>query len=138
MEAHGLADWRFQFDRAKRRFGCCWSSRKMITLSRPLTFLNEVDEVRDTILHEIAHALVPGGHTRAWRRKCIEIGAVPRRCFSGTAVKMPQIRRRHQYVARCQCAEGHTRKRRPSVAYICRRCGQRLKWVKQILVTPAA
>ena len=32
--------WRFQFDRAKRRFGCCRTFRKMVTLSRYLTELN--------------------------------------------------------------------------------------------------
>ncbi len=34
---------------------------------------------KDTILHEIAHALVSKntGHGRLWKDKCIEIGAIP-------------------------------------------------------------
>jgi hypothetical protein len=40
-------------------------------------------QVTDTILHEIAHALTLGdGHGYAWKRKCIEIGAKPERCYT--------------------------------------------------------
>ena len=44
--------------------------------------LSSLDQVRDTILHEIAHALVgPGhGHDAVWKRKCREVGARPERC----------------------------------------------------------
>jgi len=57
MQQHGLVGWTFKFDHARRRFGCCNFTRRTISLSRPLTFLNDDAEVRDTILHEIAHAL---------------------------------------------------------------------------------
>ncbi|HYO07513.1 MAG TPA: SprT-like domain-containing protein, partial [Tepidisphaeraceae bacterium] len=68
MNQHGLSDWRFDFDHARRRFGSCRPRQKLITLSRHLVFLNEEPEVRDTILHEIAHALTPGdGHGRRWK-----------------------------------------------------------------------
>jgi hypothetical protein len=42
MRRHGLfeAGWRFRFDHARRRFGCCRYGPKLITLSRPLTLLN--------------------------------------------------------------------------------------------------
>ena len=80
IQEHGLIGWRFRFDHARRRFGCCRSSEKTITLSRPLTILNSCAQVRDTILHEIAHALTPGdGHGVKWRAKCREIGADPKR-----------------------------------------------------------
>lgn len=38
--------------------------------------------IRDTILHEIAHALVGPNHCHdlVWKAKCLEIGATPRRC----------------------------------------------------------
>lgn len=36
---------------------------------------NTEDEIMETLLHEIAHALTPGhGHDRVWKAKCIEIG----------------------------------------------------------------
>ena len=61
MNQHGLYDWTFMFDDAKLRFGQCRHRSKEISLSRELTELNDVVHVKDTILHEIAHALLPRG-----------------------------------------------------------------------------
>ena len=79
MERHGLDDWDFKFDNAKRRFGKCSYGKHTISLSSELTKLNSVKTVTDTILHEIAHALVGPGHNHGpvWRRKTEEIGAEP-------------------------------------------------------------
>lgn len=86
MTTHGLiaAGWSFNFDPASKRFGVCRYGKKRITLSRPLTILNDLDEVHDTILHEIAHALTPGhkDHDAVWQAKAIELGAKPRKTFS--------------------------------------------------------
>lgn len=100
MRQHGLTDqgWSFYFDRARRRFGCCRYTVKAITLSRPLTELSSETEVRDTILHEIAHALTPGaGHGWQWRAKCREIGAKPQRCAAQDA---PSVKGRHRLTCR--------------------------------------
>ena len=60
----------------------CRYGTRTIELSVFLVDRNGPEEVRDTILHEIAHALVgPGhGHDAVWKRQCIEIGARPVRC----------------------------------------------------------
>ncbi len=77
----------------RRRFGCCNFTRRRISLSRPLTFLNDEAEVRDTILHEIAHALTPKtGHGPAWKAMCLRIGAKPVRCFQTDEVVTPPRR----------------------------------------------
>ena len=88
MTQHLDARWKFRFDSAKSRFGCCWHSRHLITISLALTEVNEVSEVRDTILHEIAHALVgsKAGHGNEWKAKAREIGARPERCYSSKRV----------------------------------------------------
>lgn len=57
MEIYGLRGWRFKFDNAKRRFGCCNYRTQTISLSRYVTELNSRDNVIDTVLHEVAHAL---------------------------------------------------------------------------------
>lgn len=74
--------WSFQWDRAQRRRGCTHWDTKTITLSRPLTPRRTREAVRNTILHEIAHALVgPGhGHDRVWRARAISIGCDGQRC----------------------------------------------------------
>jgi predicted SprT family Zn-dependent metalloprotease len=84
MSKHGLLQqWSFRFDRAKCRFGCCSVRQKLIRLSAPLTQLNSREQVTDTILHEIAHALTPGqGHNRLWKQTAAAIGARPERCYS--------------------------------------------------------
>ena len=73
----GGRDWKFKFDNAKKRFGICRYSCRTISLSSELVLLNSVDEVRDTILHEIAHALVGPNHHHdsVWKDKAKEIGA---------------------------------------------------------------
>lgn len=113
MSKHNLliAGWRFQFDRANRRFGCCKYRYKMITLSASLTELNDVEQVKDTILHEIAHALVgpKHGHDWVWRSKALEIGCNGERCYSSAKVNTP----RATYEAICKgCGKTHKRFRK--------------------------
>ena len=83
---------------------------------------NEDEEVYDTLLHEIAHALAgPGaGHGPVWKAICIKIGAKPHRCY-GEQVNMPQGR----YQATCGgCQRVHHKHRRPRGKYFCKACGR--------------
>lgn len=84
LSEHGLLDkgWRFEFDRARTRFGVCRFNDRVIGLSAPLVQHNSADEVRDTVLHEIAHAMVgpDAGHDWRWKAACRRIGARPERC----------------------------------------------------------
>lgn len=81
-------NWAFEFDYHETRFGLCDYSRKVISMSRLLTYLNSEEQCRDTILHEIAHALAPrAGHGPKWRLICTAIGCKPRACYSVNEVK---------------------------------------------------
>lgn len=84
MREHGLYGWRFDFSRGKRTVGLCNYSRKKISLSREFAQHMNQKQVANTILHEIAHALVGNGHghNHVWRRKAIEIGCDGKRCSS--------------------------------------------------------
>ena len=92
MKKHGLEGWTFRFDRAKRRFGYCNYKQKTITLSKEITRLNDEERVKNTLLHEIAHALLgPGyGHKWEWQNKALEIGCDAERCFNPNVVKIPK------------------------------------------------
>jgi predicted SprT family Zn-dependent metalloprotease len=81
---------------------------KCIKLSRYLVDLNGEDEVRETMLHEIAHFLVGAthGHDAVWRRKAIEIGCNGER-LAKTAI-MPKGR----YKASCQCGKVYYKHRK--------------------------
>jgi predicted SprT family Zn-dependent metalloprotease len=135
MNEHGLAGWEFGLNTNVRRAGVCFYPRGgepgRIELSAHFVERNGDDEVRDTILHEIAHALVgPGhGHDRVWRAKCRAIGARPEACYD-ESVDMPE----GKWHAECPgCRQTFSRHRRPKrpTGWFCRSCGQdrgRLRW----------
>lgn len=54
--------------------GYCWRRGRVIFLTRDYLMDTDVRNIRETILHEIAHALSDGDHTPIWRRKLKEIG----------------------------------------------------------------
>lgn len=125
MQKHGLLDlgWRFEFDTAKRRFGCCNYSPKKISLSKHLTELNEIAEVKNIILHEIAHALVgyKHGHDSVWKQKALEIGCDGNRCYSYSKVNRVQ----GNYIATCgTCSHTYHRFKRPKGKSSCGKCSR--------------
>jgi hypothetical protein len=129
MDRHGLADWTFAWDRARRRFGSCSVARKRITLSLHLARLNDEPEVRDTILHEIAHALAPGdGHGQRWKAACARVGAKPERCYREVVdggVVSPKAGLRLGCVT-CDWWVG--RHRVTWAIQMCRTCGNQVTW----------
>lgn len=113
MDKHGLLSlgWKFKMDKANRRFGVCKHRSKTISISTNLTLLNSEEQVTDTILHEIAHALVgpKHGHDYVWKAKAEEIGCKPERCYSNDVV-----RPKGNYTADCpSCGHIHTRIKKP-------------------------
>jgi predicted SprT family Zn-dependent metalloprotease len=115
MKLHKLPKaWSFRFDSSKMRFGKCNYSKKEISLSRHLVELNNEAEVRDTILHEIAHVLAPRGtgHGPAWRGIAREIGCNGKRCFGDEVIRpLPRFR------GRCpSCSKTIFRHRRTIIA----------------------
>lgn len=135
--SHGLKGWSFKFDSAVKRFGLCNHSRKVISLSRHLVQLNAEPAVTNTLLHEIAHALVGAGHGhgKVWVNKAKSIGCYGQRCYSRSEVKTPEL----QYMLTCpQCGIVTTRARRPSASLACARCcGGRYNPAFKFLVTKA-
>ncbi len=119
MREHRLIPkWIFRFDRSKVRFGKCDYTNRVISLSRYLVELNSEQEVRDTVLHEIAHALAPrgAGHGEAWRTVARSIGCNAARCY-GEEVIRPTPR----YKGTCpKCQRVIFRHRRAVIA--CGRC----------------
>ena len=119
LAEHGLSGWTVGLDRAKTRAGACHYSRRLITLSAPLTRLHTEDDVRDTILHEIAHALVGPRHRHdaVWRAKALEIGCTGQRCVPADAPKVDG-----DWVGTCPSGHEVHRHRRPQRPQSCSRC----------------
>lgn len=89
---HHRLPWLFRFDGAVVRFGLCSHKRATIYLSSPLTLLNSEEQVIDTILHEIAHALAPvtSGHDCTWQTIARSIGCDGKRCYTAAVIAPPK------------------------------------------------
>jgi predicted SprT family Zn-dependent metalloprotease len=123
MSKHDLTakGWRFEFDTAKRRFGCCNHRYRKITLSKALVQVNTEERVKNTILHEIAHALVGCGHGHdwVWRNKAIEIGCDGKRCYTSENTTIPESK----YIAVCKsCGHIHRKHRLTRTVSACGLC----------------
>ena len=80
MDEHGLGDWTFAFLEAERRLGDCHYQERVIRVGRTHALDAGEAEIRDTILHEIAHALAgpEAKHGPLWKATARRIGATPR------------------------------------------------------------
>jgi hypothetical protein len=116
---HGLHGWRVELDGAKTRAGVCRYADRVIGLSAPLTRLHDDGEVRDTLLHEIAHALVGPEHKHdgVWRATALRIGCSGRRCVDAEAPRVGGA-----WVGVCQAGHVKERHRRPERVVSCGRC----------------
>jgi len=78
-------NWKFVWDnRAVSRYGQCRYTKKEIGITKKLALINTIEESKDVVLHEIAHALTGRGHGHdfVWKRMCRKVGARPERCYT--------------------------------------------------------
>ena len=121
--------WILKFNRAKRIAGICDESKKQIILSRVLLPLHTDESVKDTILHEIAHALVgcKHGHNRVWQRKAKEIGCDGKRCYDPNSAFVEggkeAIIAQSKYTMTCpECGHVIPAHRKPKINKACGKC----------------
>ncbi|GAB2619633.1 hypothetical protein Aab01nite_33750 [Paractinoplanes abujensis] len=121
MAEHRLSGWRLVFDNAKTRAGSCHSAKREIALSRPLMRLYEPAQVRQTILHEVAHALAGAGHghDRVWRGIARRIGYTGGRCLPADTPKVDGA-----WVGVCAAGHRTTAHRRPIRVRSCPECSK--------------
>lgn len=98
---YNLDGWTFVWSNRETKYlGLCNYRKKQIVLNKPWVKREggiASPEVRDTILHEIAHAMTPGaGHGKDWKAVCRRIGAIPR----ATKAVAPAVAPRYKWEAK--------------------------------------
>ena len=122
-------NWRFGFDLAPSRAGVCKYDERRIDLSVSFCLGARRTEIIDTILHEIAHAIVGKAHNHdaIWTAKAREIGCTGERTH---AVRHTVAR----WTGECGCAQRWFRQRLSrSIANgaRCPRCQGEIRWRRQ-------
>ena len=144
MEKYGLttaSGWSFKWIRSQRAAGRCLCKRKgfqysggEIQLSDFITSVHSEDEVKNTILHEIAHALTPGhGHDYVWKMKAMSIGCSGDRCFEMTDELAEKKKEISKVIGTCpKCRKNFFMTRMPKRDQWCKCAGRRFKQEEKI------
>ncbi len=69
MDEHGLTGWTLAFVESRSRLGDCHFRDRVIRLGRDHALEDSEEQIRDTVLHEIAHAIAgpEAGHGPLWK-----------------------------------------------------------------------
>lgn len=110
-----LAGWKVEIFNRKNTLGLCNYSRRTISLSRSFVTLNSREIVHQTILHEIAHALLPPDvkHGARWLKLARSLGYTGSRTVSSGDIEVDYL-----WIGRCpnnhDVVGYHRRPRRPA------------------------
>ena len=117
--------WQFGFDLAPSRGGVRKYKEKQLSLSITYCLKASRAEITDTVLHEIAHAIVGPrhGHDAVWKAAAARIGCTAERCHQ---VKHTLPR----WHGRCGCEKKWERQRltRRTRTWICATCKDKIIW----------
>ena len=117
LVAHQLEGWSFQFDHATTRAGCCNYQTQVISLAHAYARAAPDAAIDDTLLHEIAHALVgkAHGHDPVWQAKTVALGCSGQRCHDVQCTPP-------RYIVTCANACWVTTAERRQRGAVCRTC----------------
>ena len=129
MAAHGVSDWELRVGNGLREAGSAksrvnrddglFNQPGTITLSGPLMSLWTEEQQRETILHEIAHALTGPRHDSRWARACHTLGIPAVRLWGENGEAHAPL----PWVGTCPGGHAHRpRARRPTTEYSCNLC----------------
>ena len=123
-----LNDWKITFDYAKKRAGACIYSTKELSFS--VYFLRNSSDFdkKDTLLHEIAHAIVgPNqGHNNTWKKKALSIGCSGKIYHTFNFSNANWIK----YCSK-NCWEQHSYRRKQNL--VCKICGSKILYKKNYI-----
>ncbi|RCK59733.1 SprT-like domain-containing protein [Microbacterium sorbitolivorans] len=140
IRMHLDPSWTFAFDNAKKRAGACHFTARRITVSRYLAARFADDDIHQTLLHEVAHAIAgpTAGHGPAWKSIARDLGYV-----GGTTHALETATELAPWVGICPNGHIAYRHRRPSRPSSCAKCSRTfnpalmIRWSRRE-ITPAA
>lgn len=133
-ESLDLQKWSFGFDSGKRRAGLCDHTNKRISLSKYMSTLHSVDQSRQVMFHEIAHALagVKHGHDAQWLRIATDLG------YRNERISAKRVDEEHaKWLGTCANGHEYFRYRKPTRQSSCAKCSKKfdpaylIKWVER-------
>lgn len=76
LNQHGLSHWKVQFGTAYTQLGSCNYKTQTLRFSKRFAAVQSWEDIYDTILHEVAHAIAgyDAGHGYTWRRIARDLG----------------------------------------------------------------
>lgn len=101
MKKHKLEDWTFKWNkRSKTCGGQCNHDDKIIQVTLKYALTCSEEDYKNTLLHEIAHALVGKGHghDKVWKEKAKSIGCNGETCHT---VEFTE----YKYKVTCKCVD---------------------------------
>ena len=140
LDQHGFDYVQIEIsNRMKRTLGlACFKRGKPEVLKLQAHYIcnNSTQDIKDTILHEIAHFIAgyEAGHNYKWQMACVKIGAKPQRCADNTVDTAPA-----KWKLVCGCCKrnlGERHRRTNMSQRYCRECGRKalgqLKFVRNV------
>ncbi len=124
QEKWSLEDWKLVFSNQRRHLGYCKPRRKIISLSLAFMNANPYPVMKDTLLHEIAHAIHymetgKTNHDNGCRDVARRVGCRPERCAPVDGLTMP----RGKYIGLCPvCNKTIYFYRKVKRSYSCSEC----------------
>lgn len=136
LKENGLTAWRVGFNH-NVRFGVCKHDEKAIFISLVGMQYSTPEAIRDTVIHEVAHAVVgPGnGHNAKWVRAAKKLGLEnPQRLASEKTGSDVQRKREEtaKWRGRCKCERVFYRHRLTKNVRRtgrCTVCKEKIRWV---------
>lgn len=133
MKKFGLTDkgWEFQWNNARGTAGYCTHHIKVLSFSKFLCEHGDEQEWTDTVMHEIAHALVGRGkgHGPVWKAKMRELGQEPRRTTPFTETQVDALVKTANYVLTCSVTGKElARRHRKRTDKVCKCHGSLVLW----------
>ena len=137
-----LSEWSVSTNRRKMSFGICNYRYQKIELSEFLIPHMTDEAIKDTIIHEIAHALTRGHHhDYVWKRKCIELGGDGHRVggdekYINATESRQKIEKAAKYTFTCPvCGDSYGRHRRSKRSSSCGKCSRYYDEKYKLIVT---